>query len=175
MRNHLTHSPGAGGAWVGLDFDALLEALTGRGCHVAAEADVAGLAEVRFGAAVDRPGVVVVSPRALSRQLDLRRSALVPNTELGKLASKATTGWPTCTSPRRCRTRTAGRGTKWSGGLGEYLEHVDRLVTPELIILGGGVSKDIAKYADLLDIRDHSAPAQLRGSAGNVGAASLVA
>jgi polyphosphate glucokinase len=61
---------------------------------------------------------------------------------------------------------------KWAGRVDEYLEHMEQLLSPQLIIIGGGISKRSDKFLPLLTgLRAKIVPAAMLNDAGIVGAA----
>jgi polyphosphate glucokinase len=64
---------------------------------------------------------------------------------------------------------------RWARRVNEYLSHVERLFTPDLFVVGGGVSKDSAKWVPLLELNTPVKPAELLHDAGTVGAAVAAA
>jgi polyphosphate glucokinase len=63
----------------------------------------------------------------------------------------------------------------WAGRVNEYLQHIETVLTPRKIIIGGGISKRFKEFADLLHTRADIEPALLRNNAGIVGAAMIAA
>ena len=102
-----------------------------------------------------------------------RDGALVPNTELGHLELDGADAEHRASDAARKREDLTWEA--WVVRLGRYLDHVDLLVRPDLIVLGGGVSKKAASWLPLLDVRPPVRPAALKNDAGIVGAALLAA
>jgi polyphosphate glucokinase len=161
-------------AWIGTDVDALLTQRLGRTVHVVNDADAAGLAEARFGAARDVPGVVIVSTlgTGIGSAL-LVDGTLVPNTELGHLEL----GGKDAESRAADSVRDAEdlSWSEWAKRLQRYFAHLENLFWPDLIVVGGGVSKKSDRYLPLLDLRTPIVPAALRNEAGIIGAAVVAA
>jgi polyphosphate glucokinase len=161
-------------AWVNTDVDALFTARLRREVHVVNDADAAGVAEARFGAAKDVPGVVLVTTlgTGIGSAL-LVDGRLVPNTELGHLELDG------CDAERRAsdaaRDRDQLSWEKWAKRLQRYFTHLEGLFWPDLIVVGGGVSKKSERFLPLLDLRTPIVPAGLLNDAGIVGAAALAA
>lgn len=161
-------------AWIGTDVDALLTERLGRQVHVVNDADAAGLAEARFGAARDVSGVVIVSTlgTGIGSAL-LVDGTLVPNTELGHLE----------VGGKDAETRAADSvreaedlsWSDWAKRLQKYFRALEDLFWPDLIVVGGGVSKKSEKYLPLLDLRTPIVPAGLLNEAGIIGAAVVAA
>ena len=161
-------------SWIGTDVRALVRARTGRDVAVVNDADAAGLAEVRFGAARDVPGTVLVLTLGTGIGSALVRDGqLVPNTELGHLELDGSDAETRASDAARKREELSW--PQWAERLQRYLRHVDGLLWPDLVVLGGGVSKKAEHWLHLLDVRPELRTAQLRNDAGIVGAALLAA
>ncbi len=156
--------------WIGRDLAQLFGKATG--CPVAAvnDADAAGLAEVAFGAGRGVNGTVLLLTLGTGIGSALfRDGALVPNTEFGHLEFR---GGPAedyaAASVRKARDMRWGH---WSARVNRLLLHLDFLLSPDLFIIGGGVSAKFDKVAGALDKRLRVVPAALMNDAGIVGAA----
>lgn len=157
-------------AWIGLDTRAAFAAALGRDCAVLNDADAAGLAEMRFGAAAGHPGVVLVLTLGTGIGSALFAGGrLVPNTEFGHVEIRGKDGERRASAGARVRRGLSYR--QWAPLLNEYLNRVDALLWPELIILGGGISRKADRFLPLLDVRPPIVPAALRNQAGIIGAA----
>ena len=159
-------------SWVGTDVRALVQEATGREAVVVNDADAAGLAEVRFGAArgVDGTVLVVTLGTGIGSAL-FRDGALVPNTELGHLELHGHEAEHRASDAARKRDDLSWE--QWAQRLDAYLTHLDLLLRPDLVVLGGGVSKKAEHWLHLLDVRPPLVPAGLKNDAGIVGAALL--
>jgi polyphosphate glucokinase len=156
--------------WIGTDVDAVLTEATGDEVTVLNDADAAGLAEVRFGAARDVPGVVMVFTfgTGIGSALFID-GKLVPNTELGHLELD---GHDAEDKAAASAKDSEGLSYKhWARRVQKYLAHIERLFTPDLIVVGGGISKESAKWVPLLELQAPVKVAQLLNNAGIVGAA----
>ena len=137
-------------SWVGTDVRALVREHTGREAVVANDADAAGLAEVRFGAAQGVRGTVLVLTLGTGIGSALFRDGdLVPNTELGHLELEGHDAEQRASDAARKREDLSWE--KWAHRLTAYLTHVDLLLRPDLVVLGGGVSKKAEHWLHLLD------------------------
>lgn len=159
-------------AWIGLDAAALLtERLGGRQVTVLNDADAAGIAEMTYGAGRGVPGTVILLTLGTGIGSALFRDGrLVPNTELGHLELKGHD------AETRASVKAKEDGDlsweRWARRLDKYLAHVEMLFSPDLFILGGGVSRKPEKFVPLLkNIRAQIVPAKLQNNAGIVGAA----
>ncbi len=157
-------------AWIGTDADALFTKATGRDVHVVNDADAAGLAEVRYGAARGQRGLVIVTTLGTgigsAMVLD---GVLVPNSELGHLEIEGHNAESRAANSAREREELSWED--WAARLTTYYATLERLFSPELFVVGGGVSKRSAEFLPLLEIDTPIVPAQLRNKAGIVGAA----
>jgi polyphosphate glucokinase len=157
--------------WIGTDVAAALaEPLGGREVAVVNDADAAGLAEMAFGAGRDVPGLVVMATfgTGIGTALFLH-GQLVPNTELGHIEVNGHDAETRASDAARERDGLSWE--HWAKRVSQYLARLEALLWPDLIILGGGVSKKSDKFLDLLTVRTKVVPAQLRNDAGIVGAA----
>ena len=161
-------------SWVGTDVQALVRERTGREALVVNDADAAGLAEVRFGAAKDVSGTVLVLTLGTGIGSALVRDGrLVPNTELGHLELDGHDAETRASDAARKRDDLSWE--QWAARLTRYVRHVDALLWPDLVVLGGGVSKKADRWLHLLDVRPEVRTAELLNDAGIVGAALLAA
>lgn len=158
--------------WVGLDAEKLFEKKLDRNIHFVNDADAAGVAEARFGAAVDAPGLTILTTlgTGIGSAL-LFNGELIPNSELGHLQLDGQD------AEKLASTSAKEKGDlsweEWAKRLQRYYEHLELLFSPELILVGGGISKSSEEFLPLLDLRTPIRPAKLRNNAGIVGAAAL--
>jgi polyphosphate glucokinase len=157
-------------AWIGTDGEAVIGRATGRPTTLLNDADAAGLAEHGYGAARGREGVVIVLTLGTGiGSAVLVDGRLVPNTELGHLELDG--------HDAESRASAAARKDhdlswhKWSHRLDRYLNHVEDLFSPDLFVLGGGVSRKYDRFVPRLTVDTEVVPAELRNRAGIVGAA----
>ena len=157
-------------AWIGTDADALFTKATGRDVHVVNDADAAGLAEVRYGAALGRNGLVIVTTLGTGiGSAMVYDGVLVPNSELGHLEIDGHDAESRAANSAREREELSME--EWAGRLTRYYRTLEMLFSPELFVVGGGVSKDSAEFLPLLDLDTEIVPATLLNKAGVVGAA----
>jgi polyphosphate glucokinase len=157
-------------AWIDFDARAAIATATKRPTLVLNDADAAGLAEMRFGAGFSEPGVVFVLTLGTGVGSGLfNDGVLVPNTELGHMEIRGRDAEKR--SAAVARTRRGLSWKAWSADLEEHLQAIDKLFWPNLIILGGGVSKQPERFLPRLTLRPRILPATLRNDAGIVGAA----
>lgn len=158
-------------SWIGTDADALLTEATGRSVHVINDADAAGLAEVRYGAAKGVRGLVIVTTLGTGIGSALvHDGVLVPNSELGHLEVEGHDA--ESRAANSAREREDLDWEEWASRLTTYYRTVERLFSPDLFVVGGGVSKKSAKFLPLLDLETKIVPAELLNTAGIVGAAA---
>lgn len=156
--------------WIGMDGRALFESRTGCTFVLANDADAAGLAEMRLGAGKDRRGTVLVVTLGTGIGTALFIDGkLVPNTELGHLQLGGEEAEALAADSARTREELGWK--KWGKRVNAYLKELHRLLWPELIIVGGGVSKKHHKFLPYVDVEVEVVPAQLRNGAGIIGAA----
>jgi polyphosphate glucokinase len=156
--------------WIGEDADRLFTDKTGREVRVVNDADAAGLAEVRYGAAKGRRGLVIVTTLGTGIGSALvYDGVLVPNSELGHLEIDGHDAEKRAASSAREREDLSWQD--WAKRLTTYYRKLEQLFSPELFVVGGGVSKKADHFLPLIDIDTEIIPAGLRNAAGIVGAA----
>jgi len=161
-------------AWVDYDLGSHLQPQLKGSVTILNDADAAGLAEMRFGAGVGERGVVFVLTLGTGLGSGMfNDGVLVPNTELGHMEIRGRDAERR--SAAVARTRRGLSWKAWASDLDEHLHAIDKLFSPNLIILGGGVSKNSEKFIPRLTIRPRVLPATLRNDAGIVGAAMAAA
>lgn len=161
-------------SWIGTSVDDAVAAATGRSVHTVNDADAAGYAEVVYGAARGRAGVVLVATLGTGIGSCLVvDGVLVPNTEFGHLEIDGHDAESRAADSAREREDLSW--AQWAQRLQRYFRVVEDLLWPDLIVIGGGVSKKHKEFLPLLDLRTPIVPAELRNAAGIVGAAALAA
>jgi len=158
------------GKWIGTNVEELFAETTGCLVRVVNDADAAGLAEMTFGAGKRHNGVVLVVTVGTGLGTALFTDGhLLPNSELGHLEID---GYEAeLRASDAARKRESLSWTQWGRRLSKYLETLERLLWPDLIIIGGGVSKKFDNFAPFLNLRAQVLPAQFLNEAGIVGAA----
>ncbi|WP_344952389.1 polyphosphate--glucose phosphotransferase [Actinomadura miaoliensis] len=161
--------------WLGLNARDLFATATGRDVTVVNDADAAGIAEMRHGAGRGADGTVVVLTLGTGIGSALfTEGVLVPNTEFGHLEINGREAEARASA--RVRDEEGLSWEKWAHRLSRYLRHLEALISPSLIVLGGGVSKKSDKFVPLLKgVRAPIVPAALVNNAGIVGAAMAAA
>ena len=161
-------------SWIGTDVAAVVREATGRKALVANDADAAGYAEVAYGAAKGVQGLVMVITLGTGIGSALiYDGVLVPNAELGHLEIDGFDAETRASSG--VREREGWSFEEWAPRLQRYFSHVEFLFSPDLFVVGGGVSKKHKEFLPLLDLKTPIVPAKLRNAAGIVGAAALAA
>ncbi|HEY1487726.1 MAG TPA: ROK family protein [Micromonosporaceae bacterium] len=156
--------------WLGTDAVGLFAKATGRAVAVVNDADAAGIAEVRFGAGAGRKGVIILVTLGTGIGSGLFvDGTLVPNTELGHLHLHH--GDAEDWAADSVRERDDLNWKQYAERLEHYLELVQSLFWPNLIIIGGGISKKADKYLPHIKVDTEVVPATLENDAGIVGAA----
>lgn len=163
-------------AWIGLDAgDLMSEALGGRTVHLVNDADAAGVAEMEFGAGRGRDGVVVVATLGTGiGSAVFTDGVLVPNTEFGHLPflGESIEKW----ASGKVRENEDLSWHEWAERVDEFLVVVEKLLNPELFVLGGGVSRKGDKWLKYLKrTKAEVVTAELANRAGIVGAAVVAA
>lgn len=160
--------------WIGVDAAALFAGHLGRPVVVLNDADAAGLAEMTLGAGRGRTGVVmmVTLGTGIGSALFLD-GRLVPNTELGHIIVSGKDGERLAAASVRTVKHLTWKA--WSKRLNAYLARLECLLALDLIIIGGGISKDYAEFVPHLRARAELVPARLYNDAGIVGAALATA
>lgn len=158
--------------WIGTDAGTLLTARLGRPVTIVNDADAAGVGELHYGAARSTEGLVLLATlgTGIGTAL-LHRGALIPNSELGHLEIDGVDAEARASS--KAREGEDLSWEDWAGRLQHYFGHVEDLLSPDLIVVGGGVSKHADRFLPLLHLRAPIVPAQLGNAAGIVGAAWL--
>jgi polyphosphate glucokinase len=157
-------------SWIGMNANSFFAEATGRPVTVMNDADAAGVAEMTFGVGKDRKGVVLVITLGTGIGSALFVDGkLVPNSELGHLPMHH--GVAEDFSAESIRVRDDLSWKKWAQRLTEYVEVLERLLWPELIIVGGGVSKKADKFVPHIEVATEVVAAQLQNDAGIIGAA----
>jgi polyphosphate glucokinase len=173
VRNGITMSAAnVSKEWIGLDADALFTAELGRPVHVINDADAAGVAEIKFGAGMDVAGLVIMTTLGTGIGTALfMNGKLVPNAELGHLEIDGV-DYET-KAAFSAKEREDLSWSDWAKRLQKYYSTLEKLFTPDLFIVGGGVSKQYEEFLPQLKLNAPIVPAHKRNNAGILGAAAL--
>jgi polyphosphate glucokinase len=161
--------------WIGLNVDELLSHGTNCKVYSVNDADAAGVAEMEFGAGRTRKhGVVMMLTLGTGiGSAIFIDGTLVPNTELGHLLYKGK-DYEKWTSAA-VKEKQEMSWKKWSSRLQVYFDYLEKLFSPNLFIIGGGVSKDAEKFIPRLSTRAKIIPAEFQNQAGIIGSALYAA
>ena len=158
--------------WIGLDADTAFSDALGRDIHFVNDADAAGYAEVVYGAAQHHRGLVIMTTLGTGIGSALiYDGVLIPNSELGhlELGGDDAEHW----AANSAREREGLTFAQWAERLTRYYRHVEFLFSPDLLVIGGGVSKQHDEFMPMINVTTPIVAAALRNNAGIVGAAAL--
>lgn len=160
--------------WIGFEAERFFEDGLGRDIHFANDADVAGVAEARFGAARDKPGLTILTTlgTGIGSAL-LYNGVLIPNSELGHVQRADHGKDAEAYAAYSALEREDLSWKKWAKRLQWYYSHIEFLFSPDLFVVGGGVSKHADEFLPLLKLKTPIVPAVHRNNAGIIGAAAL--
>lgn len=156
--------------WIGTNVEEIFSEATG--CNVIAvnDADAAGIAEMEFGAGKGQLGtVVLITIGSGLGSAVFTDGKIVRNTEFGHLQMRDKIAEHYASDKTRQEEELSWK--KWGKRFNEYLHYLERIVSPNLLILGGGGSKKYDEYSDQLDVHYPIEIAQFRNKAGAIGAA----
>jgi len=157
-------------SWIGVDAVNFLGEATGQAVTVLNDADAAGVAEMRFGAGRGQSGTVLLMTLGTGIGSALfYNGVLIPNTEFGHIEIHGKDA--ETRASERAREEGELSWHKWADRVDEYLDKMESLLWPELIIIGGGISRKSDKFLPRLSLRARVVPAALQNDAGIVGAA----
>ena len=157
-------------SWIDTNVNKLFTKVSGLPTFVVNDADAAGMAEMKFGAGEGSSGVVVLLTVGTGiGTVIFNNGKLVPNTELGHIEYKNMDAEKYASDAARKSEDLSWES--WAGRFGEYLGEIERLLWPDLIILGGGASKKGDKFLQYFDTKAPLVTAELLNNAGIVGAA----
>ncbi len=160
-------------SWIGTEAEALFSDAIDRPVIVVNDADAAGAAEMHYGAGRGNEGTVLVATLGTGIGTAMFLGGeLIPNTELGHLDLGDHLDVETWAA-NSARKDEDLSWEEWAERLQAYFGHIEDLLWPDLIIVGGGVSKKSEKYLPLLHLRAPIVAAQLQNDAGIIGAGWL--
>ena len=161
-------------SWIDCDAEKVFEDQLGRDILLVNDADAAGIAEVHYGAAKGHPGLVLLTTLGTGiGSAIVYRGVLVPNSELGHIEVDGHDAETRAASSVKDKEKLSYG--EWAKRLQRYYERLEALLWPDLIVIGGGVSKDSDKFLPKLSLNAEVVPAKLLNTAGIVGAAWLAA
>lgn len=158
--------------WVGLNAEKLFSKALGRKIVLLNDADAAGVAEIKYGAGQERKGLVLMVTLGTGIGTALfMNGRLIPNSELGHLEIDGV-DYETKAS-YSAKEREGLSFAEWAARLTKYFHQVDRLLSPDLVIVGGGISKQHDEFLPLIDTKLKLVPAEAKNNAGIIGAAFI--
>ncbi len=161
-------------SWIGTNGEQLIAQKTGQQVVLLNDADAAGIAEIEFGAGKGRAGVVILLTFGTGiGSAIFVDGKLVPNTEFGHMEVRGKDGEHRAAA--RIREEEVLTWKKWGKRVNEFLNRMEVLFSPDLFIIGGGVSKKHADFFKFLKTRAEIVPAKMLNEAGIIGAAMAAA
>jgi Transcriptional regulator/sugar kinase len=161
-------------SWIDFPVVDRLTRLLRRPVSIINDADAAGIAEMRFGVGKDQPGVVIFLTLGTGVGSGVfNDGVLVPNTEFGQIEIRGRPAERRSAAAARVRRGLSWKA--WAADLDEHLDRIQQMMWPNLMILGGGVSKSADKFVPRLTVHCQVVPALLRNDAGIIGAAIIAA
>jgi polyphosphate glucokinase len=174
VRGEIRTAPNLDPAWIGVNAADIFRRATGVPVTVINDADAAGLAEVKFGAGEGHPGTVLMFTLGTGIGSALfYDGVLIPNTEFGHIEIHGEDAEKRASE--HAREVEDLSWSKWAGRLDVYLDKMEALLSPDLIIVGGGISRKSDKFLPRLSLKATVVPATLHNDAGIVGAAMTAA
>lgn len=157
-------------AWIGTNAERLIRETTGHEVIVLNDADAAGVAEMKYGAGRNHTGVIIMLTFGTGiGSAIFVDGKLLPNTEFGHVEMKGMDAEHYAAA--RIRKEEDLSWKKWAKRVDKYLHYMNMLFSPDLFIIGGGVSKKQHKFLPHLTVKTEVVPAQLLNDAGIIGAA----
>lgn len=160
--------------WIDCPGEKKFSEVLGRKVLLVNDADAAGVAELRYGAARSHSGLVIVTTLGTGIGVALlHNGVLVPNAELGHLEIDGYDAETRAAASAREKEKLSW--AEWAPRLQRYYRVVENLFWPDLFVVGGGVSRKAHKFLPLLQLRTPIVAATLENAAGIIGAAALAA
>ena len=171
IKNGIAHSAAnVDKSWIGTNGEELIAKRTGCRVLLLNDADAAGIAEMEFGAGRGRSGVVILLTLGTGiGSAIFTDGILVPNTEFGHMEIRGKDAEHRASA--RIRKEKNLGWKKWIVYVNEFLKHMEVLFSPDLFIIGGGVSRKHEKFLNQLKTKAEIVPADLENQAGIIGAA----
>jgi polyphosphate glucokinase len=158
--------------WVGVKAEKLFSKALNRKVVLLNDADAAGVAEIKYGAGQERKGLVLMVTLGTGIGTALfMNGKLIPNSELGHLEIDGVDYESMASFSAKERENLSF--ADWAKRLTKYFNMVDRLLSPDLIIVGGGVSKQHEEFLPLIETNIKMVPAESKNNAGIIGAAFI--
>ena len=158
--------------WIGLNAESLFSSHLDRHVHIINDADAAGVAEMKFGAGRKSRGLTIMTTLGTGIGTALfYNGVLIPNSELGHIEIAGVDA--ESQASYAAKERDGLDFSAWAERLQRYYQTLENLFTPDLFIVGGGISKSHEEFLPLLRLKTKIVPATTKNSAGIIGAASL--
>jgi polyphosphate glucokinase len=158
--------------WVGIKAEKLFSKALDRKVVLLNDADAAGVAEIKYGAGQDRKGLVLMVTLGTGIGTALfMNGKLIPNSELGHLEIDGV-DYESMAS-YSAKERESLSFADWAKRLTKYFAAINRLLSPDLIIVGGGISKQHEEFLPLVESKVKLVPAESKNNAGIIGAAFI--
>lgn len=157
--------------WIGTNINDLLKNETDCPVFTVNDADAAGIAEMRFGAGKELKkgvGLIITLGTGIGTAV-FTDGVLLPNTEFGHIEIRGKDAEERTSDAARQRKSLSWE--QYAKRLQEFLTSLEKLISPDLIIIGGGISKNSVQYFPYLQTRARLVPAEFLNQAGIVGAA----
>lgn len=173
--DHVDYAANLDQSWIGSNISEVLTEHTGRRFYLMNDADAAGLAEMTFGEGRrHRKKTVLLTTLGTGIGTALfTQGRLVPYTELGHIEMNGQDA--ETQAAESVKVREGLSYAQWAQRLQQYYSQIELLVAPDVILIGGGISKSHARFLPLIRTRAEMKPAKLLNNAGIVGAAMLAA
>lgn len=157
-------------SWIDFEAEKMFEDLLGRKVVMLNDADAAGLAEAHYGAAKGHPGLVLMTTLGTGIGSALvHAGVLIANSEFGHIEIDGKDAEAQASSGVKDKLGLTYK--QWIPRIERYYQVLERLIWPDLIVVGGGVSRDADKFLPYLKLNTPIVPAKLRNKAGIIGAA----
>ena len=161
-------------SWIGTNGQQLITEKTGCSTILVNDAGAAGIAEMEFGAGRGEKGLVILLTLGTGiGSAFFINGILVPNTELGHLEIRGKDAEARASD--RVREEKDLSWSKWGGRVNEFLQHLDFIFSPDLFIIGGGISKRFDRFIEYIDVNAKVVPAKYLNDSGIIGAAMAAA
>ena len=158
--------------WIGFDAQQLMSKTLDRKVLLLNDADAAGVAEMKYGAGRRQKGLVLMVTLGTGIGTAMfMNGKLIPNSELGHLEIDGVDYETMAATSAKDRENLSFE--EWAKRLSRYFNHLDKLLSPDLVIVGGGISKLHQEFLPLIDTKLKLVPAQSKNNAGIIGAAYL--
>ena len=175
VKNGVMHSAAnVDKGWIGTDGKTLFTNTVGMPFHILNDAAAAGVAEMTFGAGRDVPGVVIMLTFGTGiGSAVFHNGVLLPNTEFGHLYLHNKIA--EARAAARIKEEKDLSWSKWGGRVNEYLQHLDFIFSPDMFIVGGGISKRFDRFIEYIRVNAKVVPAKYLNDSGIIGAAMAAA